>query len=67
VSAQCPTCRGRGTIPDEKTCALGDCGRTFVWQDDGRGRGRPRADAEYCSASCAHTAAQRAYRARQLA
>ncbi len=64
MSAQCPTCRGRGTIPDEKLCALDDCGRSFVWQDDGRGREHPRTDALYCSTSCQNVAAKRAQRER---
>lgn len=67
MTAQCPTCKGRGELPEAKVCALDDCGREFVWQDDGRGRGRPRADAIYCSRSCKHAAAMRAYRTRQAA
>ncbi|GGK61583.1 hypothetical protein GCM10007964_00880 [Sphaerisporangium melleum] len=67
MTARCPTCNGHGEVPAEKTCALDGCGRTFTWQDGGRGRARPRRDAAYCSRSCAHTAAQRAYRARKAA
>lgn len=67
MSEQCPNCRGRGALPDLKTCALTDCGREFRWQDDGRGREHPREDAAYCSASCRKVAAQRAYRSRKAA
>jgi hypothetical protein len=67
VTAQCPTCKGRGILPDARACALPDCGREFVWQDDGQGRARPRADAIYCSDSCQNVAAQRAYRSRDVA
>lgn len=65
MTAQCPTCHGRGTLPDAKVCALPGCGREFVWQDDARGREHPREDAVYCSASCRHAAAMRAYRRRK--
>lgn len=64
MSAQCPTCRGRGSIPDAKLCALEGCGREFTWQDEGRGRERPREDAIYCSRSCRLVAAKREQRAR---
>ncbi len=67
MSAQCLACHGRGVVPDAKVCALPGCGREFVWQDDGRGRERPRQDAVYCSASCRKVAAQRAYRRRRAA
>lgn len=67
MSGQCPTCKGRGVLPDTKTCALPGCGREFVWQDDARGREHPRADASYCSASCRRAAAMRAYRIRRKA
>ncbi len=64
MSEQCPNCHGRGVLPDAKVCALPGCGREFVWQDDGRGRTRPRTDALYCSRSCRDVAAQRAHRER---
>ncbi|WP_157253187.1 hypothetical protein [Nonomuraea typhae] len=64
MSEQCPTCHGRGELPDEKTCALPSCGRQFRWQDDGRSRVHPRTDAAYCSKSCRDVAAQRARRSR---
>ena len=64
MTAQCSACHGRGTVPAAKTCALPDCRREFVWQDDGRGRKHPRTDAAYCSKSCRDVAAQRARRER---
>ena len=64
MTAQCPTCKGRGELPDAKTCALAGCGREFQWQDDARGREHPRRDAAYCSKSCRDVAAQRARRDR---
>lgn len=67
MSESCPTCLGRGTLPDAKVCALPDCGREFRWQDDGRGRAHPREDATYCSTSCRRVAAQRAHRSRHQA
>jgi hypothetical protein len=67
MTAECPTCQGRGVLPDPKVCALDGCGKEFRWQDDSRGRGRPRTDAIYCSAACRHVAAQRAYRFRSIA
>lgn len=64
MTAQCPTCRGRGKVPAVKVCARPDCGREFAWQDDGRERDHPRTDAVYCSKSCRDAVAQRARRER---
>lgn len=64
----CPTCHGRGVLPEEKVCANETCGATFRWQEGRAEQDQHRSKGVlYCSRRCARAQAERARRRRKAA